>query len=121
MESVYLEVLSNPRIGLISKKDDIVPLIEGFLEVDEGDDTENNLKTYLKEKNSNFTPNHVKKEKDTFIPSVVDNKSSEPIDSGKRHRTITMRLSDVLINKVNKRETKSTKKKEKETRLCRIP
>ena len=51
MESVYLEVLSNPRIGLISKKDDIFPLIEGFLEVDEGDDTENNLKTYLKEKN----------------------------------------------------------------------
>ena len=36
MDSVYLEVLSNPKMGLTSKKDDIVPLIEGFLEVDEG-------------------------------------------------------------------------------------
>ena len=61
MDSVYLEVLSNPRIGLTSKKDDIVPLIEGFLEVDEGiwveNDTENNVKTYLKEKKFNFTAN----------------------------------------------------------------
>ena len=59
MDSVYLEVLSNPKMGLTSKKDDIVPLIEGFLEVDEGiwvdNDTENNVKTYLKEKKSNFT------------------------------------------------------------------
>jgi hypothetical protein len=48
-------------MGLTSKKDDIVPLIEGFLEVDEGiwvdNDTENNVKTYLKEKKSNFTTN----------------------------------------------------------------
>ena len=108
MDSVYLEVLSNPKMGLTSKKDDIVPLIEGFLEVDEGiwvdNDTENNVKTYLKEKNSNFTTNQeivfqrlvkfVKIEQEDLFS--VDNKSSEPAISEKRQRKITQRLLDVV-------------------------
>jgi hypothetical protein len=35
MDSVYLQVLSNTKMGLTSKKDNIVELIEGVLEVDE--------------------------------------------------------------------------------------
>ena len=62
MDSVYLEVLSNTKIGLTSKKDNILELIEGCLEVDEfvwiqEEAIDNHVKSYLKEKKSNFTTN----------------------------------------------------------------
>jgi len=120
MESVYLEVLSNTKIGLLSKKDHIVPLIEGFLEVDEDiwveNDIENNVKTYLKDKKSNFTPNQeqyfagfVQYVKDN--KTSVDNKSSvEPANPEKRQKTITQRLSDVYKD-LNKKRNPTKKRK----------
>ena len=128
MDSVYLEVLSNPKMGLTSKKDDIVPLIEGFLEVDEGiwvdNDTENNVKTYLKEKKPNFTTNQeivfqrlvkfVKIEQEDLFS--VDNKSSEPAISEKRQRKITQRLLDVVDIK-----NETQLERGKYTRLCQKP
>jgi hypothetical protein len=131
MDSVYLEVLSNPKIGLTSKKDDIVPLIEGFLEVDEGiwveNDTENNVKTYLKEKKSNFTTNQtevfqklvkfVKSEQDSLS---VDNKSLEPAitmtsEPEKRIRNLTKRLSDVV--KYDNKKRNATKRRKRNQTL----
>jgi hypothetical protein len=131
MDSVYLEVLSNPKMGLTSKKDDIVPLIEGFLEVDEGiwveNDTENNVKTYLKEKKSNFTTNQtevfqklvkfVKSEQDSLS---VDNKSLEPAitmtsEPEKRIRNLTKRLSDVV--KYDNKKRNATKRRKKNQTL----
>ena len=131
MDSVYLEVLSNPKMGLTSKKDDIVPLIEGFLEVDEGiwveNDTENNVKTYLKEKKSNFTTNQtevfqklvkfVKSEQDSLS---VDNKSLEPAitmtsEPEKRIRNLTKRLSDVV--KYDNKKRNATKRRKRNQTL----
>ena len=131
MDSVYLEVLSNPKMGLTSKKDEIVPLIEGFLEVDEGiwveNDTENNVKTYLKEKKSNFTTNQtevfqklvkfVKSEQDSLS---VDNKSLEPAitmtsEPEKRIRNLTKRLSDVV--KYDNKKRNATKRRKKNQTL----
>jgi hypothetical protein len=131
MDSVYLEVLSNPKMGLTSKKDEIVPLIEGFLEVDEGiwveNDTENNVKTYLKEKKSNFTTNQtevfqklvkfVKSEQDSLS---VDNKSLEPAitmtsEPEKRIRNLTKRLSDVV--KYDNKKRNATKRRKRNQTL----
>jgi len=131
MDSVYLEVLSNPKMGLTSKKDEIVPLIEGFLEVDEGiwveNDTENNVKTYLKEKKSNFTTNQtevfqklvkfVKSEQDSLS---VDNKSLVPAitmtsEPEKRIRNLTKRLSDVV--KYDNKKRNATKRRKKNQTL----
>ena len=120
MESVYLEVLSNTKIGLLSKKDHIVPLIEGFLQVDEDiwvkNDFENNVKTYLKDKKSNFTPNQ-EQYFAGFVQYVKDNKSSvdnqssvEPANPEKRQKTITQRLSDVYKD-LNKKRNPTKKRK----------
>ena len=127
MDSVYLEVLSNTKIGLTSKKDNILELIEGCLEVDEfvwiqEEAIDNHVKSYLKEKKSNFTTNQeivfqslVKFVKIEQYYLSVENKSSEPaitmtLEPEKRQRTITKRLSDV-VNYDNKKRNATKKRK----------
>jgi hypothetical protein len=131
MDSVYLQVLSNTKIGLTSKKDNIVELIEGVLEVDEDvwiqeEAIDNHVKGYLKEKKSNFTTNQtevfqtlvkfVKSEQDSLS---VDNKSLEPAititsEPEKRIRNLTKRLSDVVKHD-NKKRNATKKRKRNQT------
>ena len=47
-DAVYLELVANPNMGLLKQKEDICPLIEGF--VGNGDSAPKELNSYLQEK-----------------------------------------------------------------------
>ena len=117
-DAVYLELVTNPNIGLLKQKEDICPLIEDF--VGNGDSAPKELNSYLQEKRVQLSEpqrkhfqclvDFVKKDMD-FTPSEPSNITLESSEEKPKRvrKSVTTYISENLPRprKNNKRKSLS--------------